>query len=761
LLHARCLLPRAIRFLAISCVTMSSIANIEGDVITQDQSFRIVQKYKGVFLTPPTRIDSSMSTDAPLLGNGNLGVALLGNIDAMTFVLGKNEFWSLEESKVKAMCRLNLSVPGMAGAAYHMEQDLVKAEVTGLFGRNGNSVTTRSWVEGADTTDNYLVTTLANSGSESQAISVSLACGNQNKNEAPVGSSGNLLYIDVRADRADSLGDVKTCQVRIATTVIGADASITSDTLNFTLEPGKAATLLTSVVSNYDSASHESQALDALKLKTPADIDALLVSHEAYWRNFYGQSFIEIPDKRLEAEWYASLYLMASCSHSGEVPPGLFGNWILEKPNWNGDYTLNYNYEAPFWLTIPTNHLELMDNYDKPLIDWLPHAEALAEKHGWKGAYYQVHIGPLPNGSADKSEHNQKFCGAYAATPILMRFYSTRDLAYAARVYPMLKEVAIFWQNYLVWDGSHYDIKDDAQQEDDPDPQVNGVMSLGMVRYLLQGCIDMSSDLHVDDSLRDIWRDRLAKLSPFPTFERDGKTVFRWTQQGREWCGNNTIGIQHIYPGGQIGFDSDPALLQIARNMIEEMGRWNDGNGTNTFYPAAARVGYDPGTILRHMSDFVQGAAYSNFYMHTNGGGVESFNVVPAGLCEMLLQSFQGKIRVFADWPAGMPAKFGDLRADGGFLISSATEKGTIQFVRVISEAGATAVLVNPWPDQPVALYRNGTVAETLSGPLLTIPTSTHETILAAPSITSVNSILDQMREKGDSAEKEDRHEWH
>ena len=78
------------------------------------------------------------------MGNGDLGVAVMGNIDAMTFILSKNEFWSLKEGRIKAMARMNLVDPEMAGASYHMEQDLAKAEVRGTFSLDENTLTTKS-----------------------------------------------------------------------------------------------------------------------------------------------------------------------------------------------------------------------------------------------------------------------------------------------------------------------------------------------------------------------------------------------------------------------------------------------------------------------------------------------------------------------------------------------------------------------------------------------------------------------------------------
>ena len=48
--------------------------------------------------------------------------------------------------------------------------------------------------------------------------------------------------------------------------------------------------------------------------------------------------------------------------------------------------------------------------------------------------------------------------------------------------------------------------------------------------------------------------------------------------------------------GSQVGLDSDPTLLQTARNTVDQLARWHTDNAPATFYPAAARVGYNPAT---------------------------------------------------------------------------------------------------------------------------------------------------------------------
>ena len=720
---------------------LSSANNINADQITSDHALKIVSQYKGTFTKVPSQTNTGAApTDAPLLGNGDVGVITANNIDAMTFILAKNEFWSLNEGQVKAMARLSLSIPGMSGASYSMTQDISRGEVNGTFGLSGNTVTTKSWVQADNSVVNRFITRFTYSGSGTKSVAVSLAVGNQNTSPNIVGSSGDALYIDVAADNVDAVGGYATCKVRVATRVIGTTGTVSNNNLNFTLSPGDTCSLVSCVMSNYDSSAYKTAAIGSISAETPADVDTLLNAHHAWWNNLYGKSFVEIPNKVIEKGFYMQLYLLACCSRTGEAAPGLYANWIMQNAYWYGDYTLNYNHETPFYLACPTNHTELMNCYDKAIIDWVPNAQALAKARGWTGAYYCCHIGPLPNGSADKSEHNQKSIGAWAATDMIMRYYYTRDLTYAQKIYPTLQQMAVFWQNYLTWDGKRYVDNNDAQQEDDPNPQTNGVMSLGLIRFLFRAVIDLSTDLNLDTASRAIWQDRLTHLSAFPTFVRNGVTVFRWTEVGDDWVGGNDIGAQHIYPASQIGLGSDSALLAIGKNMIDQMQRWGFGN--NTFDPAAVRVGYNPTTILNQVSSWLSGLGPN---MHS-GSGIEDLNVSTSTLCEMFMQTFQDTIRLFDDWPANTYAKFGDLMAYGGFLVSSDMESNGIQYMRIISNKGRNVTFYNPWPSQTLRIYRNGIDSGTVSGKVITLNTSINETILIAPNGTSYWEILNRMK---------------
>jgi hypothetical protein len=346
------------------------------DSTTSTHALRIVPQYNGVWGFPPLIRDTNEALDAPLLGNGDVGVAILGRPDAMTFILSKNEFWSLSNGAVKAMARMNLAIGGLAGATYRMQQDISRGEVIGTFTLAGDTLQTTSWMQATDTTTNLFVTRFQYTGSSSQAATVSFSPGNGNAFPVSRGSAADVMFFEASADNVPQVSGFDTRKVRLATRVVGAAGTISNNTLSFTLSPGGTYYVVTSVVSNYDTPSYQSAAIGNVCARTAAGLEALRASHESWWRTFYSNSFVEIGNKRLEKQWYGSLYLLASSARENEAAPGLWGNWIANNPAWNSDYTLNYNYEVPFLMALPTNHVDLAKPYDKPILDWVPNAQA-------------------------------------------------------------------------------------------------------------------------------------------------------------------------------------------------------------------------------------------------------------------------------------------------------------------------------------------------------------------------------------------------
>ena len=89
----------------------------------------------------------------------------------------------------------------------------------------------------------------------------------------------------------------------------------------------------------------------------------------------------------------------------------------------------------------------------------------------------------------------------------------------------------------------------------------NPILSLGLIRNSFDLIIDLSTNLGRDAERQAKWKDILSKISDFPVQTRNGRKVFRYTEEGVDWVDGNGLGIQHIYPSNAITLDSDKELL--------------------------------------------------------------------------------------------------------------------------------------------------------------------------------------------------------
>ena len=728
--------------LALVCATATTTLArpARADWLSASPGWRIAQRYAGVWTSPPTVLSGGETVDAPLLGNGDIGVAVGGSISKQTMYLGKNDFFSGSRHAIEPLGRIVVTAAGLSGSSYHVVQDIAQAEVRGTYTLGGQTLRTTSWV---DANSGRFATSFTLTGGSAQRIGVTLQ--NGSGGTPSISTRGSDLDADVVADT----GTGSDPHARIAAHIVGQHPSISGDTITLNLRPGTTSTLVAGIVTSIDSESWQSSADALVRGLTAREVDSRRAGHRSWWRSYWSRSYVEIPDRAVEKSWYGSLYLLGSASRPGKYAPGLWGNWITGEMNWNGDYHTNYNYQAPFYAALSTNHIPQMAAYDQPVLDWQSAGQAMAAQNGFTGVLYPVGLSPKGT-SADTNMYNQKSDAVNLASDMVMRFEYTRDLAYAKMVYPWLKQVGLFWQNYLVWDAANnrYVIVNDSPHEGLPYPQTNSALSIGLIHLLLQGLIDMSSALNRDPGTRATWQKISSHLSALSTMTLDGQTVLRETEVGSDLVNDgNDIDAQAIYPGSMIGLDSDPTRQQTARNTIGALTKaWHGDNAPATFYAAAARVGYDPRAILANLHVEATNESYPNLAVHHYGGGIENVNVTTSGLDEMLLQSFQNDIKVFADWPANTNAKFGDLLAYGNFLVSSSKAGNAVQYLRAVSQSGGRFTFTNPWPGR-VEVYRNGHHAGSVSGATITLATSAHDTLELAPAGTALSTIRRELNQ--------------
>ncbi|MCX5653668.1 MAG: hypothetical protein NTY65_03330 [Planctomycetota bacterium] len=716
----------------------------------QAEAERIVSQYKAVFNAPPRETPSRGAADGPLLGNGDLGAVISGAPEAQRFWISKNNFWRLKDGHRLGGPRLfgglEINIPALAGATYLIEQQIHPAITTSRFTKDGTTVTMRSCVAA---TEDFLLVEIAVEGKPVDVETRLWAAPGRGSKE-DLGRKGAVLWATKAFAEDVNIPTAAAC----ALTVTGGKVIIpewepvaaasnpppgkkqppkakSQPGPKFTLQPGRKVTVAVAMQSSFDSKDPLVAAQQMALGLNAEKANKLLEQHTRWWREFWAHSLVEIGDPVLEQRYYLSSYVMGSSSRNPDFPPGLFGLWVTDDdPRWAGDYHLNYNFQAPFYALYSCNHLEQADPFHAPVLDFMERGRSCAKTLlNIRGVYYPVGIGA--NGiqtSAPGTFLGQKSNAAYCLVNIAMRWYHTYDKEYAKTLYPFVLEVANFWEDYLKFEGGRYVIYDDSVHEGSG-PDFNSIVSLGLVRTTFELATEMSTALGVDAGRQEKWRHILKHLSKFATQEEDGATVFRYTEKGVAWNNRNSLGIQHIYPAGAIGLDSDPKLLEISRNTVRVMNRWIDGNGMNSFFPAAVRVGYDSETILQKLREMIEKVGGANGFTRGNVHGIENCSIVPNTINEMLCMGHGHVLRVFPVWPKSKDARFVNIRAWDAFLVTSELKGGEVQYVKITSERGRKCTLVNPWPGHSVRLYRNDKKSEEFKSDRFSFDTAENESL--------------------------------
>jgi alpha-L-fucosidase 2 len=703
----------------------------------------LLDQHRIVFHTPPESTPADHAIDGPLMGNGDLGIAMSGSPWEPRFWIAKNDFWKLRKGRrfgggAAPIGGIDLQIRDLYQVGrYHVEQDIFHAETLGVFRSDLRVVRIRCWVAALR---NILVVEIQCPESNTDLptrFEPELWIQSGRGSEVQVQLSTELLW---GSRRFNIHCDIETGVAVAAAMITGPDAG---DTLGFTLNPGERAVIGVAVCSNFEYDNYIDTARNMiLSLKDGGieAIDELRHAHYHWWQKFWNESGVHIDDPVIEKQYYLSQYILASASRNPSFPPPIFGTWITtDTPLWMGDYHLNYNHMAPYYALYASNHLEQAKPYEAPILAFEARGRFYAQELlGVRGIYFPVGIGPkgvettwdpapvdwvAPHYYEEGLFFGQRSNSSYAVVNMAMFWQATYDLDYARMVYPFIRGVAEFWEDYLTWDGTRYLSVSDSIHEGSGE-DLNPILSLGLIRCVLETTLDMSAELGVDQDQHEPWQHILDHLSEFSTQQRDGTTVFRLSERGTDWWeSGNTLAIHHIYPAGAIGPDSDPALLQISRDTITALDTWFDGNGMNSCYPAAVRVAYDPEIILSKLHEHCENNCHPNGFTIENPHGIETCSTVPNTINEMLCTSHGGTIRLFWNWPRDRDATFKYLRQYGAFLVSAEIVSGLVGAVEVLSEKGRRCRLLNPWPGESVRLEQPDGKIQTLSGKVVTFPT--------------------------------------
>ena len=418
---------------------------------------------------------------------------------------------------------------------------------------------------------------------------------------------------------------------------------------------------------------------------------------------FWSRSKVSIADPLLENLWYETFHARRCVYRRGTVPPGLYlPSTVRDYSHWHGDYHTNYNIQEPFWGDYAANHLELGDAYFDAIAFALPIGRKIAKDYyNCRGAFIQLTMYPIlaeddPLGTAPMGR--MAYMTGWAMNQYWWRYLYTLDKEWLRSTgYPVIRDCALFYIDFMKKraDGL-YHIFPSSTGEDGYSGNAKDFTDRAQVmqhmRYCLRATIRASEALDVDEDLA--LNAAIGSNTPPATMESRHSYCRVWKKNATMPTRRNSISDARTIPS-RTNFESRP-LPKLGWYFGKEpwatLGKLRGGEFVAERDLPAFRHLVE---AWRRPNGLIWGLAVANY--GRAGAWTESLGVA-APLQEMMLQSWDGGLRIFPAWPKNLDARFENFLAEGAFVVTAAWSRGRVTTLSLRSEKGGPCILYSPWP---------------------------------------------------------------
>ena len=496
----------------------------------------------------------------------------------------------------------------------------------------------------------------------------------------------------------------------------------------------RSATVFVGLATSKEAADPLARARELASAALSRGYGAVRRAHRDWWDAFWRRSSLVLSDRMVEALWYQGLYLLA-CQSRGEGPPPIVGpGYQLPHGGWHGTLITDYNVEMMYWPIFTSNHVEL----GRPFFDFF--RRNLEKMRAETKAVYSIDGVRFPCITDHTCQElsylpcrNWQCVSAWMAQLYWWGYLYTGDLEFLRETaYPILREVANFYRNYaLLGDDGRYHIFPSTPPEQSPWWATDPAIDLALIRVHLAATIEASELLDLDESLRDQWTGLLECLPEIPN---NGEVFLDHRDADPDCRLGHTALLCATWTAGLVGLSSPPAEYEMAVRTFHtlpartsrsvqdypfDIPTWNDDCCWPNMIGYAARLGltqeaakylYDFG-IFQHLKPngiFAFDVPVADDQRETHWGMPDSNYAMTAVVSEMLLQSYDGVIRVAPACPPDWDAHFSGFLAVGAFEVDAVITGGSVHRLKVRSLKGNRCRVYNPWPSQKVEVTSAG-----------------------------------------------------
>lgn len=443
-----------------------------------------------------------------------------------------------------------------------------------------------------------------------------------------------------------------------------------------------------------------------------------LSTSKMWWKSFWAQSTISLPDSILERQWYLEQYKFGCVARSNAPPITLQAVWTADNgnlPPWKGDIHNDLNIQLSYWPAYSGNHLKEAEG----LVSWLH--EQKPQFARWTKQYFGVGGMNAPGVCTLTGEAMGGWI-QYSQSPttagwlghhFYLHWRYTKDREFLRdKAYPWISDFATFIENLSVKgeNGKRRLPLSSSPEFYDNTPKAwfreTTNYDLSIIRWTYTAAAEMANELGLPGDVEK-WN---GQLSQWPGLALD-ETGSLGLAPGHPYPESHRhfSHLLGLHPLGLLNYEdeTDKKTMESSIRVLLSKGTqaWV-GYSFTWLGNIHARMGKgeEAASALR---TFATCFCLSNSF-HANGdqcgGKHSSYTYRPftlegnfafaAGVQEMLLQSHGGVLRLFPAVPPDWDdISFEGLRAEGAFVVKAQRAKGKLKEVLIRSEKGGELVI--------------------------------------------------------------------